>query len=348
VSIRVLIADDSPSARDHLAQLIGNSPDMQVVAFATNGFQTVHMTKGIQPDVILMDALIAHMDAIEAIREIMDVNPVPIVVICAASNHWDCDIASEVVKAGALTVSRKPNQSDDAANHAIMKDLVNTVRAMSGVHVIRHPKSPGTHVAENGKPLTSVNSNAKPKPEIVSIVASTGGPQTIGELVKRLPSSFNLPIVIVQHITPDFVPPLVNWLSSVSRLPVQVAGSGKYPDAGTIYFAPANTHLRLGSNHHFELSNTPANVPHIPSGDIFLQSVAKNYGSRAVGIVLTGMGNDGAQGLRAMYDAGAITVAQNSESCVVFGMPHEAILLGAANHTLNPAGISKLLLEYAN
>lgn len=219
---------------------------------------------------------------------------------------------------------------------------------MSGVRVIRHAKVGHTQTRDIGKIVATLRADSKPRPEIISIVASTGGPQAVSEIIRHLPVTFNLPIVIVQHITADFVPPLVNWLSTISHLPIQVACSGQHPEPGKIYFAPAKTHLRLGSNHRFELSDTPTNVPHIPSGDVFLESVAQHYASRAVGIILTGMGNDGARGLRAMYDAGAFTVAQDAESCVVFGMPQEAITMGAVRQTLNPTEIFKLLLQYTN
>ena len=346
--IRVLIADDNPAAREQLAQIIESTPDMQTVGLATNGSQAVQMAKGIHPDVIVMDALIPHMDAIEAIREIMDVNPVPIVVVCTAAASREANVALEAVQAGALAVLQKPGAPQLPDYQATIKELVNSVRAMSGVHVIRHSRVGHAQTLDISKLTASTGWDSKLKPEIVSIVASTGGPQTLSEIVKHLSPTFNLPIVIVQHITADFVVPLVRWLSTISRIPVEVACSGEYPAPGKIYFAPARTHLRLTSNHQFEMSDVPKNVPHIPSGDIFLESVARHYGSRAVGIVLTGMGNDGAHGLLAMYDAGAITVAQDADSCVVFGMPQEAIALGAVRQTLNPTEISKLLLQYTN
>lgn len=345
--IRVLLTDDDPIARDCLAQMIGNSPDMQIVGLASNGLQAVHMAMGIHPDVVVLDAHIVHMNVIETIREIMDANPVPIVVVCSTTCHNEADLALDAIKAGAVAVLQKPDVNNKTECKAVIKELMNSIRAMSGVRVIRHPKAGHTHTRDISKLLATAGSDSNTKPEIISIVASTGGPQALSEIIKHLPITFNLPIVIVQHITADFVPPLVNWLSTISHLPVQIACSGQCPEAGNIYFAPAKKHLRLGSTHHFELSDTPMNVPHIPSGDVFLESVAQHYASRAVGIILTGMGNDGARGLRAMYNAGAITVAQNAESCVVFGMPHEAITLGAVRQTLNPTEISQLLLQYA-
>ncbi len=344
--IRVLIAGANLNTGDYLAQVIGNTLDMKIIGQPATGLETIQLTYGGRADVILIDALIAHPNAIETIREIMDVNPLPIVV-CAPTYSPESDLALEAVKAGALAVVRKPDADTDcmSPDHQTVKELVNTVRAMSSVHVIRHPKTP--RGSNHNQSLLSQLSETDTAPKIVSIVASTGGPQTLGEIVKDIPSNFSLPIVIVQHITPDFVPPLVNWLNTISHLPVHVAASGAYPSAGNIYFAPSKTHLRMSMDHHFELSDSPRDVPHIPSGDVFLESVAKHYGSQALGIVLTGMGNDGARGLKAMYDAGAITVAQDSESCVVFGMPQEAITLGGVRQTLNPSAITKLLLQYS-
>jgi two-component system chemotaxis response regulator CheB len=152
----------------------------------------------------------------------------------------------------------------------------------------------------------------------------------------------------VQHISADFVLPMANWLSTISHLPIQIAQANERPIPGTIYLAPSNQHLQFTGNRHFEMSTTPKDVRHIPSGNILLTSVAQRYGSSAIGIVLTGMGDDGARGLRAMYESGAITVAQDEASCVVFGMPQEAIALDAARLVLPPREISQLLIHYSS
>ena len=346
MSIRVLIADDSPPARDLLAQIFLDAPGLKLVGTATNGLQAVQMVAKHNPTVLVLDAHIPHMDVLETIREIMDKQPIPIVVVDATASG-ESNVAEEVVKAGALAVLQKPTSNTSSDYRTSATKLVSTVRAMSGVHVIRHPRSANASASQLApSSATGSASESKHEPEIVSIVASTGGPQTLGEIFKKLPATFKLPIVIVQHITPEFLVSFVGWLNTISPLPVHLAKSGEIPLPGNIYLAPGNAHLKLTCNRSFAMSHTPHNLPHMPSGDILLESVAQYYGSRALGMVLTGMGSDGAQGLRAMYDAGAMTVAQERESCVIFGMPQEAISIGGARQTLTPVEISRLLQQY--
>lgn len=345
MSIRVLLVDDSTSTRQLLSYLIESSPDMRIVGEADNGVQAVHMVAELAPDVVVMDVRMPQMDGLEATRQIMYATPTPIVLISAHLNSAETNIVFEAISAGAVSVMKKPGLTQSLSYQDSVKEFLNTLRAMSSVRVIRHSRSgkaplPITTDTVIQNPLVD-HANA----EIVAIVASTGGPHTISEIVKHLPPDFHLPVVIVQHITSDFVTPLVEWISTVSPIPVRVAQPGECPVPGTIYFAPGKYHLRLNHAHCFELNDSPPEVPHIPSGDEFLKSVAQHYGPRAVGIVLTGMGNDGAQGLRDMYEAGAVTIAQDEATCVVFGMPQEAIALGAVCRTLSPMAISDYLLK---
>ncbi|WP_119070705.1 chemotaxis-specific protein-glutamate methyltransferase CheB [Aggregatilinea lenta] len=344
--IKVLLVDDSPTARLVLANIISSAPDMQLVGEATNGARAIRMVEELRPDVVLMDLIMPQMDGLEATREIMHLWPTPIVMISSGLDKNETTIAFEAVNAGAVSVLQKPGPPGNAAYTASVKEVLATLRIMSSVRVIRHLKPNGASARLPGvlEPVNVVNPGTCP--EIVAIVSSTGGPQTLATIITALPPTFSLPVVIVQHITTDFVLPLVEWLGTVSKLPVRIAQAGECLVPGTVYFAPGGKHLQFASDHRVELADTPANVPHIPSGDVLLASVARRYSARAVGVVLTGMGSDGAKGLRAMYDAGAITIAQNEESCVVFGMPKEAIALGAARHTLPPGEIAKLLQQY--
>lgn len=342
--IRLLLVDDSPTARQLLAHIISSAPDMTIVGQAANGVQAVQMVEQLSPDLVLMDVTMPQMDGLEATREIMHRKPTPIVIISATVNTNETSIAFEAISAGALQVLRKPGGPMSSDYNASVKELLGALRAMAGVHVIRHVRSARLPI-QTGTPQPRP-STANAQPEIVAIASSTGGPQTLAEIIKNLPPTFSLPVVIVQHITPEFVTPLVEWLSTVTKLPVRVAVSGEHPVQGTIYFAPGRQHLQLTRDHRFGFTDVPANVPHIPSGDVLLESVAQHYGACAVGIVLTGMGSDGARGLRSMHNAGALTIAQDEASCVVFGMPKEAAALGAARHILPPSEIAKLLNQF--
>ena len=343
----MLLVDDSLTTLRLLSYILEGVSDMQVVGQAVNGLQAVQMTKELSPDVVVMDVMMPQMDGLEATRIIMDEKPTPIVIVSANLSAHENNIAFEAINAGALSVNKKPGMTDSLSYEQSINSFINHLRAMASVRVIRHVKARQSSSGKADVPVVKAL-DSRQQPQIVSIASSTGGPQTLAEIMKNLSPSFPLPIVIVQHITPDFVVSLVDWFNTLSPLPVRVAQKGVSPAPATIYIAPGNQHLILTNERRFGFSSTPADVAHIPSGDVLLSSVAKQYGARAVGIVLTGMGADGARGLREMYEAGAMTIAQDEASCVVFGMPQEAIALGAARHTLPPAQIAKFLLQYVS
>jgi two-component system chemotaxis response regulator CheB len=344
----VLLVEDSPTARQMLSGIIRSASDMQLVGEAPDGHQAVQMVEQLRPNIVLMDANLPGKGGLEATRDIMHLIPTPIVIISAGVESTETTLAFEAINAGALSVLGKPCGPGSANYDAHAQELLATLRAMAGVRVIRRWRTGRLPGRKKTGSLVPQASNAARRPAIVAIAASTGGPQTIKEVIELLPPTFNLPVVIVQHISADFVSPMTNWLNTVLRLPICIAQDGEVPLPGTIYLAPGQKHLRMTRSHRFELKDTPTDVLHIPSCDILLSSVAQHYGASAVGIVLTGMGNDGARGLRAMYEAGATTIAQDETTSIVFGMPQEAIALGAASLILPPREISKLLLQLAS
>ncbi len=345
MSIKVLLVDDNPSTLLLWEQIIHSSRDLQVVGRACNGLDAVHMVAELHPDVVLMDVMMPIMNGLEATREIMSLSPTPIIVTSANFSSLECSIAFEAINAGAVSVMKKPGTTHTLSPEASIKEFVNTLRAMSDVRVIRHRRTDAPPVSSEPAPEQP---DYDAKPEIVAIAVSTGGPQTLAQILTNVPATFQLPIVIVQHIAADFVTSLVSWLNTVSRLPVHEAQAGETPRAGAVYIAPGGMHLQLTDGHRFAMTGVPANVAHMPSGDVLLASVAEHYGAHAIGIVLTGMGSDGARGLRAMRDAKAMTIAQDEASSIIFGMPQEAIALGAAQLTLPPLAISQFLQRYSN
>jgi two-component system chemotaxis response regulator CheB len=336
--LKVLIADDSPTARQALSYIVHAAGDMKVVGEARNGREAVHMTEELRPDVVLMDITMPEMDGLEATGEIMHVAPTPIVIVSGTLEGRETEIAFQAIKAGALTVMPKPAGPGSPGFMTEATRLQNTVRAMAGVSVIHHwRRRPERPQKPHGIP-------ERVQPEIVVIVSSTGGPAALSEIIGGLPAHFPLPLVIVQHIAPDFLPSLVKWLDTVTPLKVALANPGEQPRAGYVHIAPGQAHLCFGPDRRFRLDhNTPAR--HIPSGDVLFESAAKVYGARAVGVVLTGMGDDGARGLRALFEAGAFTIAQDEASSAVYGMPREAVTLGGACEVLPLADIPSMLVN---
>lgn len=339
--LKVLVVDDSPTLRQLMAYWINAEPDMQVVGEASNGRQAVRMARELHPDVILMDIVMPEMDGLEATREIMHVAPTPIVMISASLESRETEVAFQAIRLGALSVLKKPVGPNHPEYGAQAAALVETVRAMAGVRVIHHhhkPSIPAPRV-ETRPSMTTLR-----RPEMVAIASSTGGPAALGEIFRQLPADFRVPIVVVQHISPEFLPSLVEWLGTTTSLNVEIARGGDQPLPGSIYFAPGDAHLRLSRGGRFQLDQETRST-YRPSGDILLESVAAGYGASAIGVILTGMGNDGARGIRALYDAGAATVAQDEATSVVFGMPKEAIALGAAGAILPIQEIAAALVR---
>ncbi|MBN1681633.1 MAG: chemotaxis-specific protein-glutamate methyltransferase CheB [Anaerolineae bacterium] len=342
-TLKVLVVDDSPTARELLIHIINASPDMHVAGEAGNGREAVQLTRDLRPDVVVMDLIMEGMNGLEATHEIMCSTPTPIVVVSASLDNNETEIAFQAMNMGALAVHRKPAGllSPDYDEQA--EDLVNKLRLMAGVRVIRHWKQDrnGYSVIPRSQPPVS----ARATPEIVAIVASTGGPAALSAILRDLPADFQVPIAIVQHISIDFVTSLANWMSQVTPLHVSIAQAGERLIPGHVYLAPDRVHLRVLKNRRFKLDPDAGNKRHVPSGDILLQSVAQSYGPRAIGAVLTGIGEDGAHGLWAMHEAGAFTISQDKATSVVYGMPQAAAKLGAAQSVLPLSEIAPTLVR---
>jgi len=340
--ISVLIVEDSRVEQEVLLRVLSSAPDLRVVGTASNGAEAVEMVARCRPDVVTMDLMMPRMNGIDATRQIMETTPVPVVVV---SGNWGCEDvarASEAFAAGALAGVRKPRGPEASDYEELRGDLLRTLRQMAGVKVVRRWRRMRADTTSGGARATVVE---KPRDglRVVAVGVSTGGPPALEAMLRRLPENFPLPILIVQHIAEGFVDGLTEWLRRSTRLGVQLATSGCPVRGGQVYLAPDGVHMGIDAKGRIVLEGSAPEHSQRPSASYLFRSVAAACGGRAVGALLTGMGRDGARELRELRDTGAVTVAQNAESCVVFGMPAEAIRLGAAQHVLPPEGIGDLL-----
>ena len=335
--IKILLADDSLVVRQVLTDILHETGDIRVIGCACNGRDAVDLTRGLKPDLVIMDLIMPVMDGLEAIGEIMAATPTPVLVLSAALEATQVDCAFNAIKRGALDVMEKPAIDMPWALEDFGRRLVEKVRLLAGIRVIRHPRRRGLRMEEIGV--------SGPSPNILAIGASTGGPKAVMTLLKSLPADFLGAVFIVQHIADGFVDGFASWLDRECAIPVKLAVDGARYLPGEAVVAPGCSHMTV-SDGRIRLSNdAPVNCCR-PSIDVLFNSLAQEPCDQVVSLLLTGMGKDGAQGLFRIKERGGMTLVQDEGSCAVFGMPKAAINLHAANQVLPlesmPAVISKL------
>ena len=340
--IRVLIVDDSLVVREHLQRLLTGEPDMMIVGLAKNGEEAVTLARQTTPDVITMDLNMPRMSGIEATRCIMEATPVPIVVVSSNWNPTEMATTFEAMTAGAVAVLEKPLGEGHSGFDESAKQFVATMRTMAGVKVMKRWARHRTVQPSPAAPRKIGHKQARDL-SLVAIGASIGGPPALQTILTKLEKSFRLPVVICQHIAPGFLQGLVDWLSGTNGFAVHIAAQGDQLLPGHAYVAPDFFHMGVDGNRRITLSSSDPECGVRPSVSHMLRAVARIYGSAAVGVLLTGMGRDGAQELKLMKDAGAVTIAQDKQSSVVHGMPGEAIGLGAAMYVMEPVAIAEML-----
>lgn len=354
--IRVLVVDDSLTLRSILTAILESDPQIRVIGTAADGAEAVRKVRELRPDLVTMDIEMPVMDGLEAIRRIMDQCPTPTVVVSAAARRPEANIAFRAIQAGALDVVAKPSGVAHRDFEEVREHLVTKVRLMSEVRVIRrrYPGSGSSDVIAKPPELmggsasfSSAAVSAIRPVGLVAIGSSTGGPAVLSGLLKALPESIAVPIVVVQHISPGFTQGLVDWLQVGCRASLRIAQGGEIARPGVVYFAPEHSHLVFSGRGRFATEDSPPVSFVRPSATVFFQSVARHYGPDAAGIILTGMGDDGAIGLKAMRDRGALTIAQSEASCIVFGMPKAALALDAAAQVMAPLDIARALSALA-
>lgn len=336
--IQVLLAEDSAVTRQYLVRLLESDAGISVIGAVDNGQAALDFVIERKPDVILMDIHMPLMDGFEATRRIMEHRPTPIVICSATADPRDISIAFKALEVGATACIEKPSWSASDHPTPSAQNLLDVVRQMAEVRVVKR--------RAQTKPLPPIDVPPSAEIKLIGIGASTGGPPVLQTILAGLPRNFPVPILVVQHISPGFLQGMASWLEQTTGLPIQIARDRLRPRAGHVYLAPDDFHLGVDLNGDLQLLQTPREHYLRPAVSFLFRSLAHACGPNAIGVLLTGMGRDGADALKTMQDGGALTIAQDRESSVVHGMPGAAIELGAARLVLPSDRIAAALVEH--
>ncbi|MBF0356945.1 MAG: chemotaxis-specific protein-glutamate methyltransferase CheB [Alphaproteobacteria bacterium] len=342
--IRVLVVEDSLVVRELLCHIIGQDDRLELAAAVASAEEALDILEKVKPDVISLDIRLPGMNGLQATLEIMATRPTPIVVVAADVDGDELNIAMNALKAGALTVVEKPVGVTNEAYQEMAENLCRQIVIMSDVRVLKQARRRGFNFAPSSLPeaddVYEKPSHApkaplrnKGAPVILGIAASTGGPSAVSQLLTGLGRNFPLPVLLIQHMTDSFLPGFVSWLGETTPFRSCFAQENEKPLPGSLYLPPANTHLVVRGG-LLALNRGPLVSGQRPSATVLFNSMAADYGSHAIGVVLTGMGDDGAEGLLAMRRAGAYTLAEDHSTAVVYGMPQAAEKLGAVRSLL--------------
>jgi two-component system chemotaxis response regulator CheB len=351
--VRVLIVEDSFVCAEIIKQILETDKEIEVIGIAKNGEEAIKIVSELKPDIITMDIHMPKMNGLEATEYIMAYHPTPIIVVSSSIHDRDTHLAFEAISAGALDVLEKPDPVIWENFAQVGTELINKVKFLSKVKVITHVrgkkklrkiaalKQEPAKIDETKKFLNRVFEI----PGIVVIAASTGGPQAIGKIVSSLPKNYPLPVVIGQHLAEGFIGGFAEWLSSISKMPVRIAQHHEEIKHSTIYVCPVKKNTIIVEPGVFELvPPRPEDIYH-PSLDLLVSTAAGTFKMNTIGVILTGMGSDGAKGMKRVHDLGGHTIAQDKETSTVFGMPKAAIDLGAINEVLPLDDIGEKLRE---
>jgi two-component system response regulator WspF len=337
--MRIAIVNDNAMAIEALRRVVLELAGAQLAWIARDGADAVEQCRQDTPDLILMDLMMPVMDGAEATRRIMAQSPCPILVVTATVEGHSGKVF-EALGAGALDVVQTPlANSNQSRGGAGLRFKINAVGRMAAGEKSERQRT----LSAAGDPPAA----PAPTDRLIAIGASAGGPATLAAILGGLPRDFPAAIVIVQHVDAQFVPLMAGWLHDRTALSVQIAREGDQPQSGTALIAGTNEHLVLLKSQSLKYTPEPRDCCYRPSIDVFFQSAAAYWKGELVGVLLTGMGRDGASGLKRIRDSGSLTLAQDSSSCAVYGMPKAAAELNAAVKILNVNGITKSLIDFA-
>jgi two-component system chemotaxis response regulator CheB len=347
--IRVLVVEDSLTVRKRLVEALASDPEIQVVGEAEDGKRGIELCQSLRPDVMTLDMMMPELTGVAVTEHVMAYCPTPILIVSASVNRGELFKTYEALAAGALDILEKPLSHE--SSEAWERNFRSVVKLISKIKVITHPRAKlmqsGSGAVESVNPAGAPT--GKMRYEAVVMGASTGGPGAVLEILRALPASFPLPILLVIHIAEPFATALAEWLDGQSSVRVRYARHGEpVPGPGTpgVIMAPPGAHLIINRG-KLCLTGDPERHSCRPSVDVLFESAARELGSRGIACLLTGMGKDGAQGMLAARQAGAFTIAQNEATAVVYGMPGEAVRLGGAARVLPLEQIAPILIELA-
>jgi two-component system response regulator WspF len=325
--MRIAIVNDAVTAVEAMRRVLAKAPQHSLAWTARDGAEAVKFCAGDRPDLILMDLIMPVMDGVEATRRIMAATPCPILVVTATVDG-NSGRVFEALGAGALDAVNTPILAGAGAGESAKALLAK-------IDLLGRLTAPAVPAAPPAAPRHRFSTrSASHRGCLVGIGSSAGGPAALADLLRGLPRDFPAAIVVVQHLDEQFAAGLADWLGQQATLPVRLVRAGETPQPGTVLIAGRDQHLVLRENNTLGFTPLPAETPYRPSVDVFFASVAAHWRDDAVGVILTGMGRDGARGLKTMRDAGFPTIAQDKASSAVYGMPKAAVELGAAAQVL--------------
>lgn len=329
------MAEDSIFTQKLLVRILESDPEIEVAGVARNGSDAVELVKELRPDIVTMDIRMPVMDGFQATQVIMSECPTPILVISSSVSSDDLKISFNAIQAGALDIIEKPRGSLKSDYKAIGSDILRRIKLFAGVKVFRH-LSPRLQQKIS---LPAERPEKRGNYDVVAIGASTGGPSALNRILMQAPADLPSPVFITQHISEGFGEGCVEWLGRNSAMEVKVARNGDQVLPGTVYFAPDRGIMEVLPSRCINIRRTGGTEERL-NIDAMMSSVAAVYGARSIGVILTGMGNDGVEGLRKIKEAGGVSLVQDEKTSIVYGMPRAAVEAGLADHV---AGIDEIL-----
>lgn len=335
--IRVLLVEDSSVALELISRILSTDPRIEIVGTARNGVEALHLIPLVKPTIICTDYFMPQMDGLELTKIVMQECPIPILVISSILNVNNSKETFSILEAGALDCIEKPS----SVQGPLSKSFLEKIHILSGVFVAQKKQSKTV-------PKQIFSEVVKQNYKVIVIGSSTGGPSVLSTILKTLPAEFAIPILCIQHMSKGFLNGFVEWLKSQCHLNVTILSDEEKMKRKHIYVPAEGTHLVIDDRMQLKCLFAPPTVEFHTAINTTMESVAHCFGKEAIAILLTGMGEDGALGMKAIKESGGITIAQNEASCPVFGMPKAAIDMGAAEFVMDPSEISLFLKKISS